>query len=107
MDFNKLQSDVSETKKDVTEIKDALLGTKYSANGIIQRVNVIECDTKAQGEIVQEINRWKCEAQKWKEKAEIQLTFFEQVKWKFAGAMIVISIIVPIVWGYIKQKIGL
>jgi len=99
-DFRKLQGDV-------TEIKDALLGTKYSGDGLIRRLHIVECDAKANGEIVQEFNRWKSEAQKWKEKAEIQLNIYDKLYWKFAGGIVVISLIVPIIWGYIKTKLGL
>lgn len=100
MDFRKLQGDV-------TEIKDALLGTKYTGDGLIRRLHIVECDAKANGEIVQEFNRWKSEAQKWKEKAEIQLNFYEQIKWKALGAITIISVFVPLFFKYVLQKLGL
>lgn len=100
LDFRRLQGDV-------TEIKDALLGTKYSGDGLIKRLHIVECDSKANGEIINEVIRWKSEAQKWKEKTEIQLSIYDKLYWKFAGGIVVISLIVPIIWGYIKQKLGL
>jgi hypothetical protein len=99
-DFRRLQGDV-------TEIKDALLGTKYSGDGLIKRLHIVECDSKANGEIVQEINRWKSEAQKWKEKTEIQLNFYEQIKWKAFGAMAVLAFLFHLFSKYILQKLGL
>jgi len=100
MDFRKLQSDV-------TEIKDALLGTKYTGDGLIKRVHVIECDHRATGEIIGEVIRWKSEAQKWKDQVSAQLSDYEKLKWKLTGILLAISFIIPFIVDFIKRKIGI
>lgn len=47
-----LQVDVTDTRKDVSEIKSALLGNKYNPDGLIKRqCNTEERLTKAEGRI--------------------------------------------------------
>jgi len=47
-----LQTDVTDTRKDVSEIKNALLGNEYNPDGLIKRqCNTEERLTKAEGKI--------------------------------------------------------
>jgi hypothetical protein len=47
-----LQTDVTDTRKDVSEIKSALLGNEYNPDGLIKRqCNTEERLTKAEGKI--------------------------------------------------------
>ena len=47
-----LQTDVTDTRKDVSEIKSALLGNEYNPDGLIKRqCNTEERLTKAEGNI--------------------------------------------------------
>lgn len=47
-----LQTDVTDTRKDVSEIKNALLGNEYNPDGLIKRqCNTEERLTKAEGRI--------------------------------------------------------
>ena len=98
-DFRKLQSDV-------TEIKIALLGNEFNENGLLVRMKHVEADNKANEGILTELVRWKCEAQTWKDQASKALRNYEQMKWKLAGIITTLSIIIPVFWNYIKSKIG-
>ena len=102
------EDSIRKLQADVTDIKNALLGTEFdNKEGLIKKVKNIEDNLKSTDLIVYELNRWKGEAQKWKDIAAIKIRSFERIIWKMSGIVFILSVTIPIIWSIIKVKMGL